>query len=138
MVKFTTRDLELAVRFCLDLFLLVIQDVLFGREDSLPESPVNLKSKTVRYVICTDFCTQLRRKYEYEWNYEFQACMHLLSSSDSLMLVSAGLKTQAGQGGSTAYVATNFFSPFQKHCLITSMTLQFSLSNGVEWSVKHF
>jgi hypothetical protein len=36
---------------------------------------------------------------------------HVLSTSDNLIAVSAGVKRQAGQGGNTAHVAPTFFSP---------------------------
>jgi hypothetical protein len=66
------------------------------------------------------------------------ACMHVLSSSGKLIPGSAGVKTQAGQGGSTADAAPTFSSAFQKHCLITRMTLPFCLDNGAKWSVRYF
>jgi hypothetical protein len=46
------------------------------------------------------------------------------------------VKRQADQGESIAYAATTFFSPFQKHCLITCSALQSRLSTGANWSVK--
>jgi len=40
----------------------------------------------------------------------------VLSSSDSLISSSKGVKMQAGQGGNKAHTASNIFSTFQKHC----------------------
>jgi hypothetical protein len=45
----------------------------------------------------------------------------LVSSSDNLIPSSAGLKRQAGQGGSTAHAAPKDFSRLQKHRLLTSL-----------------
>jgi hypothetical protein len=60
----------------------------------------------------------------------------VLSSSGNLISVSAGVKRQAGQVGSTMHASPTFFSPFQRHCLITSRTLQFRLSNGMNFLTK--
>ena len=60
----------------------------------------------------------------------------VLTSTDNLVPVSAGVKRQAGQGGSTAHVAPTFL--FQKHCLITRRTSQFRLRNGTKCSVRNF
>jgi hypothetical protein len=66
------------------------------------------------------------------------AATFVLSLSDNLIPSSIGVKMQAGQGGRTEHTDPTFFSPFQKHCLITRRTLLFHLSNGAKWSVRHF
>jgi hypothetical protein len=62
----------------------------------------------------------------------------LLSSSDNLIPVSAGVTGQAGQGGSTEYAAPAVVSPLQKYGLVTRNTLQCRLSTETNWSVIHF
>jgi hypothetical protein len=61
-----------------------------------------------------------------------------LSWSNSLIETSAGVKSQAGQGGSTVHAAATLFCPFQKDCLITRSTLQCQLSIRGNWSVRSF